>query len=87
MLVVLVDEARLVGIAWIGGQCRLDVVDNLLRLELRARRHGASILLRQPDPDFVEFIELLGFADRLRVEGRSYSSMRGGRPNSGNSSG
>jgi len=57
-----------VGEVLMGGQCRLDLVDNLLRLELSARRRGARIRLRRPDSDLVEFIELLGFSDRLTVE-------------------
>jgi hypothetical protein len=68
VVVVHESDGREIGQVDLSGQCRLDLVDNLLRLELGARRRGTTIRLRLPDPDLVEFIDLLGFSDRLTAE-------------------
>ena len=42
------------------GPADMALADNLARLQLEARRVGCSIELRQPGPDVVELLDLVG---------------------------
>jgi hypothetical protein len=47
------------------GRCDLALVDELLWLQLQARRLGWTVCLRDVAPDLRELFELVGLADRL----------------------
>jgi hypothetical protein len=55
----------LLGPVWSEGRCDLALVDDLLRVQLAARRFGWCIRLRHVRPDLSELIELAGLADEL----------------------
>jgi hypothetical protein len=46
-------------------RCDLGLVDDLLRLQLIARRMGWSIRITEVRPDLRELFELVGLVDRL----------------------
>ena len=46
-------------------RCDLALVDELLWLQLQARRLGWAVRLRDVSPDLRELFELVGLADRL----------------------
>jgi hypothetical protein len=53
-------------VSWIlagAGRPDLDVVANLVRLQLMARRVGCSIRLRDASPDLADLLQLVGLAD------------------------
>jgi hypothetical protein len=68
-LVVLVRDGRPVARWRLAGPGRpgLAEVDALARAHLAARRAGATLLLRDPDPQLVELLDFVGLA-RLTVE-------------------
>lgn len=47
------------------GRPHIDVVDELARLQLAARRLGCSIWLRHPCPELLELLELVGMSPVL----------------------
>ena len=47
------------------GRCDLGFVDDLLRVQLAARRFGWSIKLREVQPDLRELVELVGLTTDL----------------------
>lgn len=55
----------------------LAIVDALARLQLAARRTGASIRLRGVSPRWVEVLELAGLSDVLPGWGRSGAEVGG----------
>jgi ABC-type transporter Mla MlaB component len=63
-----------------------DVVtaEALARLQLAARRHGCQVRLHGTSAELRALIAFMGLRDVL-PEASPYESMRGGRPNSGNS--
>ena len=58
------------------GPADLGLADNLARLQLEARRVGCSIELRQPGPDVVELLDLVGLRDVVPDPG-SVGEVRG----------
>jgi hypothetical protein len=58
------------------GPADLALADSLARLQLEARRVGCSIELRQPGPDVVELLDLVGLGDVV-PDGRSVVEMCG----------
>ena len=68
--VVLVRADQLVplGPAHPRSPCPLELVDDLARFQLAARRLGWSVQLRSPDPDLVELMVLVGLEDVLPVD-------------------
>jgi hypothetical protein len=55
----------LLGPVYARGRCDLTLVDDLLRVQLAARRFGWCIRLRQVREDLRELIELAGLTDEL----------------------
>jgi hypothetical protein len=52
-----------------GDAIDLSVVDHLARVQLEARRTGCSIWLRNPCPDLVELLELVGLGHVILAVG------------------
>jgi hypothetical protein len=50
-----------------GGRVDLRVVDALARLQLKARRQGCTVWLRDACPNLVELVDLVGLAGVLEV--------------------
>jgi hypothetical protein len=50
-----------------GGKVDLRVVDALARLQLKARRQGCTVWLRDACPNLVELVDLVGLAGVLEV--------------------
>ena len=50
-----------------GGRVDLGAVDALARLQLRARRQGCTVTLRDACPHLVELLEFVGLAPVLQV--------------------
>ena len=77
-------EDVLLGPVYGADRCDLGFVEDLLRVQLAARRFGWTIQLRQVQPDLRELIELVGLTDRpgrrdrplQRVVNGGYSSVR-----------
>jgi hypothetical protein len=67
-------------------RCDIELVERLLHLRLDACRAGCSMHLVAVQPELRDLLQLAGFSESLQPL-RPYSSMRGGRPNSGNSAG
>ena len=61
-----------------GGKVDLRVVDALARLQLKARRQGCTVWLRQACPDLIELLELVGLAGVLQVSGQAEGLEQGG---------
>jgi hypothetical protein len=57
-----------------GGRCDLAFVEDLLRVQLAARRFGWSIHLCDVRPDLVELLELAGLSDEMAGCGRVSAS-------------
>ena len=52
-------------------RCDLGFVEDLLRVQLAARRFGWSIVLREVRPDLLELVELVGLSTDLVERGRA----------------
>lgn len=50
------------------GRSNLAVLDELLKMQLAALRHGCSVALRDPCPKLVALIDLAGLASVLSVQ-------------------
>jgi hypothetical protein len=48
-----------------GNRCDLALVDEILRLQLTASRHGWSIELAEVDDDLRALVEFIGVSERL----------------------
>ena len=82
------DRRILLGTISPATRCDLGLVDDILRLRLAVTRFGWSLRLLHVADHLRELISLVGLDDCLETdETDDYSSMRGGRPNSANSSG
>ncbi len=66
-MVVLVRDGGevLLGPVYAPDRCDLAFVDDLLRVQLTARRFGWSIRLRDVRPDLLELVELVGLTADL----------------------
>lgn len=62
-VVVVLDGNVEVVVARIAARPDLAVVDALARLQLAAGRLGCSVRLRDPSPQLLELLELVGLAD------------------------
>jgi hypothetical protein len=51
-------------------------VDRLARLELRSRRTGHELVLRNAAPDLLDLLAFIGIDEVLRVEPRGQSEQR-----------
>jgi hypothetical protein len=58
----------LLGAAEPRSTCPLELVDDLARFQLAARRLGWSVQLRSPSPELVELMVLVGLDDVIRIE-------------------
>ena len=59
------DGEVLLGPVYAGGRCDLGFVDDLLRVQLAARRFGWRIELRQVREDLRELIDMAGLTREL----------------------
>jgi hypothetical protein len=77
-VVVLEREGHevLLGPVYGEGRCDLGFVDDLLRVQLAARRFGWSIRLREVRPDLLELVELVGLRTELLSPARSAATRR-----------
>ncbi|MDQ3897703.1 MAG: hypothetical protein M3326_10775 [Actinomycetota bacterium] len=62
------------------GRPDLDLVDEVARLQLAARRLGCTIWLDHACPDLVELLELVGLRPVVGPSGPESGGRRGGRP-------
>jgi hypothetical protein len=69
------DEV-LLGPVYGDGLCDLGFVENLLRVQLAAKRFGWSIRLVGVRPDLLELVELVGLETELINPGRSGATRR-----------
>jgi hypothetical protein len=66
VVVLLRDGAEvLLGPVYAPGRCDLGFVEDLLRVQLAARRFGWSIRLRDVQPELRELVELVGLTTDL----------------------
>lgn len=62
------DEQLPLGMVDGGTRCDLGFVDDLVRLQLTARRRGWSVRLDEVREDFLEILVLVGLAEALVLE-------------------
>jgi hypothetical protein len=60
------------------GAADLGTVDQLMRLQLEARRQGCTLWLRQACPDLLALLQFVGLAGVLQMSGEAEGLEQGG---------
>jgi hypothetical protein len=69
VVVVVADGVDLVSIELVNGRPDLGLVDSIARLGLAARRIGCTVAIRDPCPELVPLLHLVGLAQVFPVSG------------------